>query len=157
MIRRNDLEAFSEEDWDEVLETNLSSIFVLCKDFATRRKGCGGRIINTASMLSFQGGIRVFSYTASKTGLLGLTRILANGLAGDHITVNAIAPGYMATDNTLPLRQDEKRNAEILGRIPMGRWGQPEDLSGAVVFLASEASAYVTGQVLAVDGGWLSR
>ena len=157
IIRRNDLSDFSEEEWDEVMEINLSSIFVLSKDFATRRAGRGGRIINTASMLSFQGGIRVFSYTASKTGVLGLTRILANELASSGITVNAIAPGYMATDNTLPLRQDEKRNAEILARIPVGRWGTPEDLSGAVVFLASDAAAYVTGQVLAVDGGWLSR
>ena len=157
VIRRNELEDFSEKDWDEVMEINLSSIFVLSKDFAQRRKGKGGRIINTASMLSFQGGIRVFSYTASKTGLLGLTRILANELADDAITVNAIAPGYMATENTRPLREDEKRNAEILARIPAGRWGRPEDLSGAVVFLASDAAAYVTGQVLAVDGGWLSR
>jgi 2-deoxy-D-gluconate 3-dehydrogenase len=157
VIRRADLADFTEELWDEVLEINLSSIFVLCKDFAVRRAGRGGRIINTASMLSFQGGIRVFSYTASKTGLVGLTRILANELAAAGITVNAIAPGYMATDNTLPLRQDPKRNAEILARIPAGRWGAPEDLSGAVVFLASDAAAYMTGQVLAVDGGWLSR
>jgi len=157
VIRRADLADFTEELWDEVLEINLSSIFVLCKDFATRRAGRGGRIINTASMLSFQGGIRVFSYTASKTGLVGLTRILANELATAGITVNAIAPGYMATDNTLPLRQDTKRNTEILARIPVGRWGTPEDLAGSVVFLASDAAAYVTGQVLAVDGGWLSR
>ncbi len=157
IIRRAELPDFSEELWDEVMEINLSSIFVISKSFASHRADKGGRIINTASMLSFQGGIRVFSYTASKTGVVGLTRILANELAPSGITVNAIAPGYMATDNTAPLRQDDKRNAEIMARIPMGRWGAPDDLSGAVVFLASDASAYVTGQVLAVDGGWLSR
>ncbi|HKJ90674.1 MAG TPA: SDR family oxidoreductase, partial [Oceanipulchritudo sp.] len=116
-----------------------------------------GKIINIASMLSFQGGIRVPSYTATKTGLVGLTRLMANELAPAGICVNAIAPGYMQTDNTAPLRADAGRNAEILSRIPVGRWGSPEDLDGAVVFLASEASAYVNGITLPVDGGWLSR
>jgi 2-deoxy-D-gluconate 3-dehydrogenase len=116
-----------------------------------------GRIVNVASVLSFQGGIRVPSYTASKSGILGLTRLLANEWAARGITVNAIAPGYMATDNTQALREDEERSAEILARIPAGRWGQPEDLAGAVVFLCSPAAAYVNGHALAVDGGWLAR
>ncbi|MGE0033288.1 MAG: SDR family oxidoreductase, partial [Pseudothermotoga sp.] len=116
-----------------------------------------GKIINIASMLSFQGGIYTTAYTVSKHGILGLTRVLANELARYNINVNAIAPGYMVTDNTEALRKDEKRYNEILSRIPMGRWGLPEDLKGAVVFLASEASDYVTGSVIAVDGGWLSR
>src|SRR5205823_14861521 len=120
------------------------------------RQGTGGRIINIASMLSFQGGIRVGAYTAAKSALLGITRICANELAAHRITVNAIAPGYMATDQTAPLRADEKRNTEILARIPAGRWGSADDLKGAAVFLASAASEYVTGHTLAVDGGWLS-
>ena len=117
----------------------------------------GGRIINTASLLSFQGGIRVPSYTAAKSGVLGLTRLLANEWAQYGITVNAIAPGYMDTDNTTALRADAARSGEILSRIPMGRWGQPGDLAGPVVFLASDAAAYVTGHALVVDGGWLAR
>jgi 2-deoxy-D-gluconate 3-dehydrogenase len=116
-----------------------------------------GKIINIASLLSFQGGIYTAAYTVSKHGILGLTRLLANELARHGINVNAIAPGYMVTDNTEALRKDEKRYNEILSRIPMGRWGLPEDLKGAVVFLASEASDYVTGSVIVVDGGWLSR
>jgi 2-deoxy-D-gluconate 3-dehydrogenase len=117
----------------------------------------GGKIINIASMLSFQGGIRVPSYTASKSGIAGLTRLLANEWAGSGINVNAIAPGYFATNNTAALQADEKRNAEILGRIPAGRWGDPKDLGGAAVFLASNASNYVQGIILPVDGGWLAR
>jgi 2-dehydro-3-deoxy-D-gluconate 5-dehydrogenase len=117
----------------------------------------GGRIVNIASLLSFQGGIRVASYTAAKSGVLGLTRLLANEWAKYGITVNAIAPGYMETDNTAPLRADPARSKEILARIPLGRWGLPSDLAGPVVFLASDASAYITGHALAVDGGWLAR
>lgn len=158
-IRRASIFEFEEQDWDEVMETNLSSIFFLCQGLARRWKESGepGKIINIASMLSYQGGIRVPSYTASKTGLVGLTRLLANELAPHNIQVNAIAPGYMDTDNTAALRADPQRNAEILGRIPAGRWGDPDDLDGAVVFLASAASNYVTGITLPVDGGWLSR
>lgn len=120
-------------------------------------QGDGGKIINIASMLSYQGGIRVPSYTASKSAVLGLTRLMANELAPLGINVNGIAPGYMATENTRPLREDSQRNAEILARIPAGRWGEPEDLAGAAVFLASEASAYMQGFTIAVDGGWLAR
>jgi 2-deoxy-D-gluconate 3-dehydrogenase len=158
-IRRASLFDFSEKDWDEVMETNLSSIFFLCQGLARQWKGkhLPGKIINIASMLSFQGGIRVPSYTASKTGLTGLTRLLANELAPYDIQVNAIAPGYMETDNTAALRADPQRNADILGRIPAGRWGNPGDLGGAAVFLASMASNYVTGITLPVDGGWLAR
>lgn len=158
-IRRNPLPDFTETDWDEVLELNLSSIFFLSQGVAQRwlKAEKRGKIINIASMLSFQGGIRVPSYTTTKTGLVGLTRLMANELAPAGICVNAIAPGYMETDNTAPLRADAERNAEILARIPAGRWGSPEDLDGAVVFLASEASAYVNGITLPVDGGWLSR
>lgn len=158
-IRRNSILEFPEEDWDEVLEINLSSIFLLSQGLAKRwvDKGLKGRIINIASMLSFQGGIKVASYTSTKTGLMGLTRLLANELAPHGICVNAIAPGYMATDNTKPLRDDPQRSQEILGRIPVGRWGDPADLGGAVVYLASPASQYVTGITLPVDGGWLAR
>lgn len=120
-------------------------------------QGDGGRIINIASMLSFQGGIRIPSYTASKSGVAGITRLLANEWVRFGITVNAIAPGYMETNNTTALRADTKRNAEILSRIPAGHWGKPEDMQGAVVFLASDASSYVNGHILAVDGGWLAR
>ncbi|MFO7724873.1 MAG: 2-dehydro-3-deoxy-D-gluconate 5-dehydrogenase KduD [Oceanipulchritudo sp.] len=158
-IRRNPLPDFTEADWDEVIELNLSSIFLLSQGVARRwlKTATAGRIINIASMLSFQGGIRVPSYTASKTGLVGLTRLMANELAPAGICVNAIAPGYMETENTAPLREDAERNAEILARIPAGRWGSPDDLGGAVVFLASGASAYVNGITLPVDGGWLAR
>ena len=120
-------------------------------------QGRGGKIINIASLLSFQGGIRVASYTASKSGIAGLTRLLANEWAAKRINVNAIAPGYFETSNTEALRADETRSREILGRIPAGRWGGPADLGGAAVFLASPASAYVHGVVLPVDGGWLAR
>lgn len=159
IIRRADLLDYSDEDWDAVIEVNLRSVFALSRDFARRlvARKSGGRIINVASMLSFQGGVRVVAYTAAKSGLLGLTRAMANELAPMGINVNAIAPGYMATDNTQALRDDPVRSRDILARIPAGRWGVPDDLKGAVVFLASPASEYVHGTVIAVDGGWLSR
>jgi 2-deoxy-D-gluconate 3-dehydrogenase len=159
IIRRAALIDYSDDDWDAVIEVNLRAVFALSRDFARRlvQRKSGGRIINIASMLSFQGGIRVAAYTAAKSGLLGLTRAMANELAPLGINVNAIAPGYMATDNTQALRDDPKRSAEILARIPAGRWGEPADLAGAVVFLASPAAAYVHGAVIAVDGGWLAR
>lgn len=158
-IRRNDFPSFPEEDWDTVMEVNLSSAFFLSQAVARRwiADKTPGRVIHIASMLSFQGGIRVPSYTASKSGLTGLTKLMANELAPHGICVNAIAPGYMATDNTEALRNDTQRNSEILNRIPAGRWGKPDDLSGAVVFLSSEACAYVNGITLPVDGGWLAR
>jgi 2-dehydro-3-deoxy-D-gluconate 5-dehydrogenase len=158
-IRRAPALDFSEDDWDAVVDFNLKAAFFLAQAFARHRveRRAPGRIVNVASVLSFQGGIRVPSYTASKSGLLGLTRLLANEWAAHGITVNAIAPGYMATDNTRALREDPARSAEILGRIPAGRWGTPDDLAGAVVFLASDAAAYVNGHALAVDGGWLAR
>jgi len=159
IIRRADALEFSESDWDDVLDVNLKAVFFLSQAFARHvlAAGHGGKIINVASMLSFQGGIRVASYTASKSGIAGLTRLLANEWAARDINVNAIAPGYFATNNTEALRADEKRNREILGRIPAGRWGDPRDLAGAAVFLASSASDYVHGTVLPVDGGWLAR
>jgi 2-deoxy-D-gluconate 3-dehydrogenase len=159
IIRRADSVDFSEADWDDVIDLNLKSVFFLAQAAARRylQQGGGGKIVNIASMLSFQGGIRVPSYTASKSGVLGLTRLMANEWAAKGINVNAIAPGYMATANTAPLRADAARSAEILGRIPAGRWGEPEDLAGAVVFLCSSAADYVHGTVLAVDGGWLAR
>ncbi|WP_417450955.1 2-dehydro-3-deoxy-D-gluconate 5-dehydrogenase KduD [Kordiimonas sp.] len=158
-IKRNDALDFTEDEWDTVMNVNLKTAFFLSQAFARHVTGAdkGGSIINIASMLSFQGGIRVASYTASKSGIAGLTKLLANEWASKRINVNAIAPGYFATNNTTALRADEKRNAEILGRIPAGRWGQPSDLSGAAVFLASEAGAYVHGAVIPVDGGWLAR
>ncbi|CAM3961615.1 2-dehydro-3-deoxy-D-gluconate 5-dehydrogenase KduD [Vibrio neonatus] len=159
IIRRNDAIEFSEQDWDDVLNTNLKSVFFLSQAVAKQMmaQGDGGKIINIASMLSFQGGIRVPSYTASKSAVMGLTRSMANEWASHNINVNAIAPGYMATNNTDALRADEKRNQEILERIPAGRWGKPEDIAGPCVFLASAASDYVNGYTVAVDGGWLSR
>ena len=159
IIRRADSLDFTESDWDDVIDINLKSVFFLAQAAARRflAQGGGGKIVNIASMLSFQGGIRVPSYTASKSGVLGLTRLLANEWAPKGINVNAIAPGYMATANTAPLRADAARSAEILARIPAGRWGQPGDLGGAVVFLCSAASDYVHGSVIAVDGGWLAR
>ena len=158
-IRRQDALAFSEQDWDDVMNLNIKSLFFLSQAVAKQfiRQNDGGKIINIASMLSFQGGIRVPSYTASKSAVLGVTRLLANEWAQYRINVNAIAPGYMATNNTQQLREDEVRNKEILDRIPAGRWGTPEDLQGAVVFLASGASEYVNGYTIAVDGGWLAR
>lgn len=158
-IRREDALNFSEKDWDDVVNLNLKSVFFLSQAVARQfiAQGDGGKIINIASMLSFQGGIRVPSYTASKSGILGITRLLANEWAQYGINVNAIAPGYMATNNTQQLRDDAERNKEIVDRIPAGRWGTPEDLQGPVVFLASRASDYVNGYTLAVDGGWLAR
>jgi 2-dehydro-3-deoxy-D-gluconate 5-dehydrogenase len=159
IIRRNDALDFTEDDWDAVMTVNLKSVFFLSQAAARHMvSGArGGKVINIASMLSFQGGIRVASYTASKSGVAGLTRLLANEWASKGINVNAIAPGYFATNNTEALRADEKRNSEILARIPAGRWGGPEDLGGAAVFLSSSASDYVHGTVIAVDGGWLAR
>jgi 2-deoxy-D-gluconate 3-dehydrogenase len=159
IIRRAPLTEFSEKDWDDVMNINLRTLFFLSQAVAKVMiaQGKGGKIVNTASMLSFQGGVRVPSYTASKSAVMGLTRLLGNELAQHGINVNAIAPGYMATDNTAPLRADEKRSAEILGRIPAGRWGTPMDLQGAAVFLASSASDYVQAYTIAVDGGWLAR
>jgi 2-deoxy-D-gluconate 3-dehydrogenase len=159
IIRRAPVLEYTDEDWDAVIEVNLRSVFALSRAFARRlvERKSGGRIINVASLLSFQGGIRVAAYTAAKSGVLGLTHAMANELAPLGINVNAIVPGYMATDNTQALRDDPKRSGEILARIPAGRWGTPDDLKGAVVFLASRASEYVHGAALAVDGGWLSR
>lgn len=159
IIRRSDALEFSEEDWDDVLATNLKVPFFLAQAAARSMiaQGQGGKIINVASLLSLQGGIRVASYTASKSGIAGLTRLLANEWAGSGINVNAIVPGYFATNNTEALRADETRNRQILERIPAGRWGDPSDLGGAAVFLSSSASDYVHGALLPVDGGWLAR
>lgn len=159
IIRRQDALAFSEQDWDDVINLNAKTVFFLSQ-LAARQfiaQGQGGKIINIASMLSFQGGIRVPSYTASKSAVLGLTRLMANEWAQHGINVNAIAPGYMATNNTRQLRDDPERSQEILQRIPAGRWGKPADLAGPVVFLASSAADYINGHTLAVDGGWLAR
>ncbi len=158
-IKRNDALDFTEAEWDEVLNVNLKTAFFLSQAVAKRviAKARRGKIINIASMLSFQGGIRVASYTASKSGLAGLTKLLANEWAAKGINVNAIAPGYFETNNTAALRADEKRNRQIMERIPAGRWGLPNDLAGAAVFLASPASDYVHGITLPVDGGWLAR
>ncbi|MFZ2988966.1 2-dehydro-3-deoxy-D-gluconate 5-dehydrogenase KduD [Ideonella sp.] len=159
IIRREDAVKFSEKDWDDVIDLNLKSVFFFAQAVARQymAQGSGGKIINVASMLSFQGGVRVPSYTASKSGVMGLTRLMANEWASHGINVNAIAPGYMATNNTAALRADEGRSASILERIPAGRWGVPDDLAGPVVFLASQASNYVNGYTVAVDGGWLAR
>jgi 2-dehydro-3-deoxy-D-gluconate 5-dehydrogenase len=164
-IRRADALDMTESDWDSVIDLNLKSAFFLSQCFANhflaRKASAGfahhGKLIQIASMLSFQGGIRVAGYTASKSGLLGVTRLLANEWAGLGINVNAIAPGYIETDNTAPLRADAKRNHDILARIPAGRWGKGEDLIGAAVFLSSSAADYIHGAVLPVDGGWLAR
>lgn len=159
IIRREDAIDYSMEDWDDVINVNLTSVYFLSQKVAAQfiRQGTGGKIINTASLLSFQGGIRVPAYTASKFGINGLTMAMANEWTRHGINVNAIAPGYMATDNTQALRDDPVRSKELLGRIPAGRWGTPEDMAGAVVFLASSASDYVSGFTIAVDGGWLAR
>jgi 2-deoxy-D-gluconate 3-dehydrogenase len=159
IIRRNKALDFSEADWDDVMNVNLKTLFFLSQAVARQlvAQGGGGKIINIASMLSFQGGILVPSYTASKSGVMGLTRLLACEWAPHGINVNAIAPGYMATRNTQAIQDDPVRNPQILARIPAGRWGRPEDLQGAVVFLASQASDYMHGYTLAVDGGWLAR
>lgn len=163
IIRRDDLLQFSEADWDAVIDTNLKTLFFLSQAAArgmVEREGEGqsrGKIINIASLLTFQGGIRVPSYAAAKSGVGGVTKAMANELAPMGVQVNAIAPGYIATNNTAALQGDETRSRQILERIPAGRWGRPEDIAGAAVFLASSASDYVTGHVLAVDGGWLAR
>src|SRR6266849_3471719 len=157
-IRRAPAVDYSEEDWHTVIEVNLSAVFRLSQ-LAGRRmlEQGGGKIVNIASLLSFQGGITVPAYAASKGGVAQLTKALANEWAGRGINVNAIAPGYMRTDNTKALQQDETRNRQILERIPAARWGEPTDLAGAAVFLASSASDYVNGHVLVVDGGWMGR
>jgi len=159
VIRRNDAAEFSEEDWDAVMDTNLKVAFFLSQAVAKAwiEAGRGGKIIQVASMLSFQGGVRVPSYTASKSGLAGLTKALANEWAGKGINVNAIAPGYFVTNNTTALRADEARSRQIMERIPAGRWGAPEDLAGVAVFLACRASDYMHGAIVPVDGGWLAR
>jgi len=159
LIRREDALNFSEKDWDDVMNVNLKTLFFLSQLAARQfiQQGHGGKIINIASMLSFQGGVRVPSYTASKSAVMGLTRQLANEWARYGINVNALAPGYMETNNTKQLRDDEARSGEILARIPAGRWGIPQDLMGPVVFLASPAADYINGYTLAVDGGWLAR
>ena len=159
IIKRCDSIDVSEEDWDSVLNVNLKTVFFLTQAVAKQfvKQGQGGKVINIASMLSYQGGIRVPSYTASKSAIKGLTMALANEWAKYGINVNAIAPGYMATNNTEQLRKDGERSADILARIPAGRWGTPADLEGAAVYLASAASDYVNGFTLAVDGGWLGR
>jgi 2-deoxy-D-gluconate 3-dehydrogenase len=159
IIRRNDALSFTEEEWDSALNVNLKTPFFLAQAAAQAmlKAGTGGKIVNIVSMLSFQGGIRTASYTASKSGLAGITRLLANEWAARGINVNAIAPGYFSTNNTTALRADEGRNRDILGRIPAGRWGKPSDLGGAAVFLSSSASDYVHGTIIPVDGGWLAR
>ena len=159
IIRRDDSLEFTEEDWDAVMDINLKVVFFLSQAFAKSRvaAGQGGSIINIASLLSFQGGIRVPSYTASKSGVAGLTKILSNEWSAQGITVNSVAPGYVVSNNTTDLRNDPKRNQAILDRIPMGRWAEPEDIAGAVTFLAGPAARYVTGITLPVDGGWLAR
>lgn len=159
IIRREDAIDFSEKNWDDVMNLNIKSVFFMSQAVAKQfiAQGTGGKIINIASMLSYQGGIRVPSYTASKSAVMGVTRLLANEWAKHQINVNAIAPGYMATNNTQQLRADEARSEEILGRIPAGRWGLPADLMGPVVFLSSPASDYINGYTIAVDGGWLAR
>ncbi len=158
IIRRAPVLEFSEKDWDDVMQINLKAVFLLSQAAGRVMVEHGkGKIINIASMLSFQGGIRVPSYTASKSGVAGITRLMANELAARGLNINAIAPGYMATDNTAPLRADAERAPAILDRIPAGRWGEPADLMGAVVFLASAASDYMNGAIVPVDGGWLTR
>ena len=158
IIRRSPAFEYPEEDWDATLQVNLKALFYLSQAAAQvmARQG-GGKIINVASALSFQGGILVPAYTASKHGVAGVTHALANEWARHNINVNAIAPGYMETDNTAPLRADPARSEAILKRIPAGRWGKPDDLKGVVVYLASPASDYMHGSIVAVDGGWLSR
>ncbi len=159
IIRRADAVDFSEVDWDDVMDVNLKSLFFLCQAFARKAFAADrqGRIVNIASVLSFQGGIRVASYTASKHGALGITRLLACEWAARGINVNAIAPGYVVSNNTEALRNDPDRSASILGRIPAARWGKPEDIGGAAVFLLAPASAYMHGAIVPVDGGWLAR
>ncbi len=158
IIRRADSTDFTEADWDAVIDTNLKSVFFLCqaagRHMLAQREG---KIVNIASLLSFQGGIRVPSYTASKSGVAGLTKLLANEWAARGVNVNGIAPGYIATNNTAALQADETRNRQIQERIPAGRWGEASDIGGAAMFLSSAAANYIHGHVLAVDGGWLAR
>ncbi|AJY45796.1 2-dehydro-3-deoxy-D-gluconate 5-dehydrogenase KduD [Martelella endophytica] len=159
VIRRADAVDFSEEDWDGVMDVNIKAVFFTCQAFGKKvlARGGTGKIVNIASMLSFQGGIRVSSYTASKSAVAGITKTLANEWAARGINVNAIAPGYITTGNTAALRADEDRSAEILGRIPAGRWGSAADMGGTAVFLSSPAADYIHGAILNVDGGWLAR
>jgi 2-deoxy-D-gluconate 3-dehydrogenase len=159
IIRREDSDKLSEKDWDDVMAINLDAVFLLSQSFGRRllSEGRRGKIVNTASLLSFQGGIRVASYTASKHGVAGLTKIFANEWASHGINVNAIAPGYIATNNTAALRADEQRSTEILGRIPAGRWGLPSDIGDTAAFLMAPASDYIHGAIIPVDGGWLAR
>ncbi|MEL0629708.1 2-dehydro-3-deoxy-D-gluconate 5-dehydrogenase KduD [Psychromonas aquatilis] len=159
IIRREDALDFSEQDWDDVMNVNSKTAFFLSQAVAKQfiAQNSGGKIINIASMLSFQGGIRVPSYTASKSALMGVTKAMANEWAKHNINVNAIAPGYMETNNTEALRADQQRNAAILERIPAQRWGKPDDIVGPCVFLASNAANYINGYTIAVDGGWLAR
>jgi 2-deoxy-D-gluconate 3-dehydrogenase len=159
IIRRAQAIDYSQDDWNAVLDVNLNSVFYLCQAAARHftAAGTGGRIVNIASMLSFQGGLYVPAYAAAKSGIAGLTRALANEWGSQGINTNAIAPGYMVTEVTAGIRNDPDRNQAILDRIPNGRWGEPDDLKGAVVFLASDAARYVNGIVLPVDGGWLAR
>jgi 2-deoxy-D-gluconate 3-dehydrogenase len=158
MIYREPAENYDTQAWMTVLQVNLTSVFRLCqlagRSMLERRRG---KIVNIASLLSFQGGIRVSAYAASKGGVAQLTKALANEWAQRDVQVNAIAPGYFLTENTSALQKDEIRNRQILERIPAGRWGEPQDISGAALFLASAASNYITGEVLVVDGGWMSR
>ena len=159
IIRRCDALDFTEKDWDDVMDLNVKTVFFLSQAAARQfvKQGKGGKIINIASMLSFQGGIRIASYAAAKSGVAGITRLMACEWARHGININAIAPGYMATNNTAPLRADAERSEDILKRIPAGRWGTPKDVAGPAVFLASPASDYMNGFVMAVDGGWLAR
>lgn len=159
IIRREDAIDFTEKNWDDVMNINIKTVFFMSQAVARQflKQGKGGKIINIASMLSYQGGIRVPSYTASKSAVMGVTRLLANEWAKHGINVNAIAPGYMATNNTQQIREDQDRNQSIVERIPAGRWGLPEDLMGPAVFLSSPASDYINGYTIAVDGGWLAR
>ncbi len=158
IIRRTPALQFGEQDWDDVLQVNLKSLFFLSQAAArVMADQGGGKIINIASLLTFQGGILIPAYTAAKSGVGGLTKALANEWAKLNINVNAVAPGYIATDNTAPLRADPERNPAILARIPAGRWGQPAELQGLVVYLASAASDYMHGSVVPIDGGWLGR
>ena len=157
IIKRNPALEYTESDWDAVMNVNLKSVFFLSQAVARHMSTKGhGKIINIASMLSFQGGQRVAAYTASKSAVAGVTKLLANEWASCGINVNAIAPGYIETNNTAPLREDEARNKSILARIPAGRWGKPEDMGGAAIFLASNASNYMHGAIVPVDGGWLA-
>lgn len=158
IIRRSPAREFSDEDWERVIDTNLTGVFQFCRAIGGHMIDSGaGKIINIASLLSFQGGVTVPAYAASKGGVVALTKALSNEWAAHNVQVNAIAPGYIATDNTQALRDDDARNDAILARIPAGRWGEPEDIVGAAILLASRASDYISGHILTVDGGWMAR